>query len=175
MIEPIRKVIARLRGHFINGKAVDIAMSDHLLEIETFSSTGHSERIYLPWVFTFSVSFLSSNVIHHVRYDKLIIACGSVSATHGVPGLDHCFQLKTIGDAQSIRRRIMGALDGISQSPAVTYKLSRQTTLKPLAYPLLPLRNASDCSALSFVEAVQLEWKRLRYAFIIFCFGVTSY
>ena len=42
------------------------------------------------------------------RYDKLIIACGSTTNTHGVPGLEHCFQLKTIRDAQNIRRRIMG-------------------------------------------------------------------
>lgn len=44
-----------------------------------------------------------------LSYDKLIIAVGSVSSTHGVPGLEHCFQLKTISDAQAIRRRIMGA------------------------------------------------------------------
>jgi NADH dehydrogenase FAD-containing subunit len=43
------------------------------------------------------------------RYDKLVIAVGSTSSTHGVPGLEHCFQLKTIADAQKIRRRIMGA------------------------------------------------------------------
>ena len=43
------------------------------------------------------------------RYDKLVIACGSTSATHGVPGLDNCFQLKTISDAQKIRKRIIGA------------------------------------------------------------------
>ena len=42
------------------------------------------------------------------RYDKLVIAVGSSSATHGVPGLRHSFQLKTVGDAQTIRRRIMG-------------------------------------------------------------------
>ena len=41
-------------------------------------------------------------------YDKLIIAVGSVASTHCVPGLEHCFQLKTISDAQAIRRRIMG-------------------------------------------------------------------
>ena len=40
-----------------------------------------------------------------------MIACGSVSATHGVPGLEHCFQLKTIADAQSIRRRVMGRFE----------------------------------------------------------------
>lgn len=48
LIEPIRKVIARLCGHFVNAKAVDIAMSDRLLEVETITSTGQNERIYLP-------------------------------------------------------------------------------------------------------------------------------
>jgi NADH dehydrogenase FAD-containing subunit len=42
------------------------------------------------------------------RYDKLVIAVGSVSSTHGVPGLEHCFQLKTVADARAIRRRILG-------------------------------------------------------------------
>lgn len=45
------------------------------------------------------------------RYDKLVIACGSVSSTHGVPGLESCFQLKTISDAQAIRRRIISERD----------------------------------------------------------------
>jgi NADH dehydrogenase FAD-containing subunit len=48
-------------------------------------------------------------IIHvdFLSYDKLVIAVGSVSSTHGVPGLEHCFQLKTIADAQAIRRRVM--------------------------------------------------------------------
>lgn len=61
-------------------------MEDRLLEIETPGG----ERVYVP-------------------YDRLVIACGSSSNTHGVPGLEHCFQLKTIPDAQAIRRRIIGA------------------------------------------------------------------
>lgn len=88
LVEPIRKVIARLRGHFISGKAVDLVMGERLLEVETISSNGEKKHIYVP-------------------YDKIVIACGSVSSTHGVPGLEHCFQLKTISDAQGIRRRIM--------------------------------------------------------------------
>ncbi len=43
-------------------------------------------------------------------YDKLIIAVGSTSTTHGVTGLEHSFQLKTVADAQAIRRRISGVL-----------------------------------------------------------------
>ncbi|KAK0196741.1 hypothetical protein F5146DRAFT_1012772 [Armillaria mellea] len=88
LVEPIRKIIARLRGHFVQGKAVDLSMSEQLLEVETLGASGEPCRIYIP-------------------YDKLIIAVGSTSSTHGVAGLEHCFQLKTIGDAQSIRRRVM--------------------------------------------------------------------
>ncbi|TFK42366.1 pyridine nucleotide-disulfide oxidoreductase-domain-containing protein [Crucibulum laeve] len=88
LIEPIRKIIARLRGHFVVGKAVDLVMSERLIEIETTTSDGKKANVYIP-------------------YDKLVIAVGSSSSTHGVPGLETCFQLKTIGDAQAIRRRIM--------------------------------------------------------------------
>ncbi|KAF8709427.1 Pyridine nucleotide-disulfide oxidoreductase, partial [Rhizoctonia solani] len=86
LIEPLRKLVARVHGHFVCGKAVDIAFSDQLLEVETQSGNG-TRRMYIP-------------------YDKLIIAVGSVSAQHGVPGLENCFQLKNIRDAQAIRRRI---------------------------------------------------------------------
>lgn len=48
-----------------------------------------------------------SSLPDFLSYDKLIMACGSVSSTHGVPGLENCFQLKSIADAQAIRRRIM--------------------------------------------------------------------
>ncbi|KAG6814599.1 hypothetical protein H0H92_000128 [Tricholoma furcatifolium] len=91
LIEPIRKIIARLRGHFVQGKAVDIVMKDRLLEVETLTPEGKHTSIYIP-------------------YDKLVIAVGSTSSTHGVPGLENCFQLKTIADAQAIRRRIMGQM-----------------------------------------------------------------
>lgn len=48
--------------------------------------------------------------------DKLIIAVGSTSNDHGVKGLEHCFQLKTVPDAQAIRRRIMSTSDSICMS-----------------------------------------------------------
>ena len=69
-------------------QAVDLVMSERLLEVETMSINGSKEHIYVP-------------------YDKLIIAVGSTAATHGVPGLENCYQLKTIGDAQKIRQRII--------------------------------------------------------------------
>ncbi|PFH54142.1 hypothetical protein AMATHDRAFT_72670 [Amanita thiersii Skay4041] len=88
LVEPIRKVIARLRGHFIQAKAADLVMSERLLEVETVSPHGMKSNFYIP-------------------YDKLVIAVGSTSSTHGVPGLENCYQLKTISDAQAIRRKIM--------------------------------------------------------------------
>ncbi|PAV23518.1 nucleotide-binding domain-containing [Pyrrhoderma noxium] len=87
LIEPLRKIVARLRGHYISGKAVDLVMGERLLEVETTGPDGEKHNIYVP-------------------YDKLIIAVGSTSTTHGVPGLQHTFQLKTVADAQAIRRRI---------------------------------------------------------------------
>lgn len=50
LIEPIRKIIARLRGHFVQGKAVDICMDEHLLEVQAVSATGQQENFYLPSV-----------------------------------------------------------------------------------------------------------------------------
>lgn len=57
----------------------------------------------------YQLSILLIEITHGFShsYDKLIIAVGSTSSTHGVPGLEHCFQLKTIADAQAIRRRVM--------------------------------------------------------------------
>ena len=51
LIEPLRKIIARLRGQMICGKAVDLAISDRLLEAEILDASGHPQRIYIPFVF----------------------------------------------------------------------------------------------------------------------------
>ncbi len=55
LVEPLRKIIARVRGHFVNGYAVDLVMGQQLLEVETLQSNGLTKRLYIP-------------------YDKLIIA-----------------------------------------------------------------------------------------------------
>jgi NADH dehydrogenase len=66
-------------------------MTERLLEVEVPTEDGPA-RAYVP-------------------YDKLVIAVGSRSNDHGVKGLEHCYQLKTIPDAQAIRRRIMMNLE----------------------------------------------------------------
>lgn len=95
LVEPIRRVMSRIRGHFIQGRAVDVDLGERLLEVETTMPDGSKRNIYVP-------------------YDKLVVAVGSVSNTHGVPGLEHSYQLKTIPDAQAIRRRIIENLETAS-------------------------------------------------------------
>lgn len=52
----------------MNARAVDIDMTERLIEVE---APGEEENFYVP-------------------YDKVILACGSVSNDHGVPGLENC-------------------------------------------------------------------------------------
>lgn len=48
LVESLRKLVARLRGQMVCGKAVDLVMSERLLEVETLDSWGHPQRIYVP-------------------------------------------------------------------------------------------------------------------------------
>jgi len=48
LIEPLRKIIARLEGHFISGTAVDLVMSERLLEVQVSGSEGSKKSIYVP-------------------------------------------------------------------------------------------------------------------------------
>ena len=48
LIEPLRKIVARLRGHYISGKAVDLVMGERLLEVETTGPDGEKHNIYVP-------------------------------------------------------------------------------------------------------------------------------
>ena len=50
LVESLRKIIARLHGQLIKGQAVDIVMSDRLLEVETASVNGETRNIYVPCV-----------------------------------------------------------------------------------------------------------------------------
>jgi hypothetical protein len=48
LIESLRKIIARLHGQLIHGRAVDLVMSERLLEVETVSVDGEIRNIYVP-------------------------------------------------------------------------------------------------------------------------------
>lgn len=134
LIEPLRKLLNRHRGHYVQGKAVDVEFgslknpaeggAERLLEVQLVSGEANTatpgkshpeagnddkpqpreevegRRIYIP-------------------YDKLVVAVGAVTSTHGVPGLQNAFHLKEIDDARGIRSRILDNLE-IASMPTTT-------------------------------------------------------
>lgn len=92
LVEPIRKIVSRLKGHFLKAEAVDVDFSAKMVEVAGYDSTGNRKHFYLP-------------------YDKLIIAVGATTNPHGVKGLEHCNFLKTIEDARLIKRKVLNNME----------------------------------------------------------------
>lgn len=88
LVEPIRKMTMASRAHFIEAEAKDVDMSNKLVQVCQSNEIGEPQEFYVP-------------------YDKLVIAVGSNTNTHGVEGLEYCHFLKTIIDARGIRNHIM--------------------------------------------------------------------
>jgi NADH dehydrogenase len=88
LVEPIRRIVARVRGHFIRARAENIEFSEKLVELSQKDNEGNEVRFYLP-------------------YDKLVIGVGSTTNPHGVEGLENCNFLKDIDDAQKIKNKIL--------------------------------------------------------------------
>ncbi|KAH8167317.1 hypothetical protein CIB48_g955 [Xylaria polymorpha] len=88
LVEPIRRVLSRIRGHYLRGTAEDVEFSHKLVEVSQMNARGEEVRFYVP-------------------YDKLVIGVGSVSNSHGVKGLENCHFLKDINDARKIRNQVM--------------------------------------------------------------------
>lgn len=57
LVEPVRKIITRIRGHFLKGTAQDVDFNAKLIEISALDPNGEEQRFYLP-------------------YDKLVISVG---------------------------------------------------------------------------------------------------
>lgn len=92
LVEPIRRILSRVKGHFIRAKAEDVDFSGRLVEVSQVDSQGRDVRFYVP-------------------YDKLIIAVGSQTNPHGVKGLENCHFLKDIRDARVIRNQVIQNLE----------------------------------------------------------------
>ncbi|PNS18747.1 External alternative NAD(P)H-ubiquinone oxidoreductase B1, mitochondrial [Sphaceloma murrayae] len=87
LVEPVRRIVRRIGGHFLKAEAVDVEFTEKLVECVTTDSEGNKENFYLP-------------------YDKLIVGVGSTTNPHGVKGLENCHFLKDISDARLIRNHI---------------------------------------------------------------------
>lgn len=92
LVEPIRRVLGRVNGHFIRAQAEDVDCSARLVEVSQKDAKGNDVRFYVP-------------------YDKLVVAVGSQTNPHGVKGLDNCFFLKDITDARKIRNQVIQNLE----------------------------------------------------------------
>lgn len=92
LAEPIRRVVSKVRGHFIKANAEDVAFSEKLVEISQINANGEKENFYLP-------------------YDKLVIGVGSTTNNHGVPGLQNCHFLKDLDDARKIKGKVLDNLE----------------------------------------------------------------
>ncbi|KEY66620.1 hypothetical protein S7711_01914 [Stachybotrys chartarum IBT 7711] len=92
LVEPIRRILSRVHGHFIRAKAEDVDFSHKLVEVSQFDANGQQVNFYVP-------------------YDKLVIAVGSVTNPHGVKGLENAFFLKDINDARKIRNQVIHNLE----------------------------------------------------------------
>ena len=66
----------------------------------------------------------------NVAFDYLVVACGAVTNTFGVPGVDqHAFGLKSLADANAVKARILNAfehadaLDGVAPEGLLTVSI----------------------------------------------------
>ncbi|RMZ76729.1 hypothetical protein DV737_g4690, partial [Chaetothyriales sp. CBS 132003] len=92
LVEPIRRIVNKLHGHFLRAQAVDVEFAERLVEVASVDADGNTQRFYLP-------------------YDKLVIGVGSTTNAHGVKGLENCNFLKTIDDARLIKQKVLRNLE----------------------------------------------------------------
>ena len=65
LLEPMRRIVQRVRGHFLKGSAVSIDFAERLVEVSQTDADGKERRFYLP-------------------YDKLVIGVGMEALFCGV-------------------------------------------------------------------------------------------
>ncbi|KAJ5987820.1 hypothetical protein N7481_003030 [Penicillium waksmanii] len=88
LVEPVRRIIERVNGHFLKASATDVHFSEKLVEVSQVGRDGQQKSFYLP-------------------YDKLVVGVGCVTNPHGVKGLENCNFLKTIDDARQIKNKVL--------------------------------------------------------------------
>ncbi|KAL8747382.1 MAG: hypothetical protein Q9190_000728 [Brigantiaea leucoxantha] len=92
LVEPIRRIVQRVKGHFLRAEAVDVELSEKLLEVAQKGANGEEQHFYLP-------------------YDKLVIGVGATTNPHGVKGLENCNFMKTVDDARQVRDKVLQNLE----------------------------------------------------------------
>lgn len=117
---PLRKLLKRLKGHFVEGWAEKVEIQDNLVkvtpsryslnEIGTRSKhfwTSASEGVEFNEKDDYEEKLrILQKRAFYVPYDKLIVAVGASLNTHGVEGLEYCSRLKSAKDVIDIRKKI---------------------------------------------------------------------
>lgn len=68
LVEPVRRIVQRVHGHFLKGEAQDVDFSEKLVEVSQLDANGQEQRFYLP-------------------YDKLVIGVGTFETSLPSAGL----------------------------------------------------------------------------------------
>ncbi|WFD02216.1 hypothetical protein MOBT1_000897 [Malassezia obtusa] len=117
IIESIRKLLSHIGGRFVQGAAVNIEFCDKF-DQKTLQLTDRAaglvavEVISPEWDGDMDVQ-REPNARHmiYLPYDKLVVAPGSITNNRGVKGLENCARLKTMRDAQGLRKRLIENLE----------------------------------------------------------------
>ncbi|KAJ5884607.1 hypothetical protein N7504_012179 [Penicillium tannophilum] len=92
LVEPVRRIVDRVNGHFLKAEATDVDFSEKLVEVSQVDKDGKARNFYLP-------------------YDKLVVGVGCITNPHGVKGLENCNFLKTIDDARRIKNQVLDNME----------------------------------------------------------------
>ncbi|QLL33915.1 hypothetical protein HG536_0F02400 [Torulaspora globosa] len=93
LMASIRKIVGAVSGHYLEARADKIEFEHKLVKVsQVLPHSGEVRSFYVP-------------------YDKLVVAVGSTSNTHGVEGLQYCDRLKSAEDALDIKRKIKNNLE----------------------------------------------------------------
>ncbi len=88
IVNPIRKLLKRVR--FFHGQLERLDLAAREVEVSHGAEHHH----------------------HVLRYDHLVLALGSVTTFHGLPGLEQrALTMKSLGDAIALRNRLIGNLE----------------------------------------------------------------
>lgn len=111
LVEPIRRIISSLKGHYLKAEAVDIEFSEKLVEVAQINSLGEKEHFYLPYDKLVIGVGEPASIPSFAEFAHTNSNAGSKTNPHGVKGLEHCHFLKTIEDAAKIRYSVLQNLE----------------------------------------------------------------
>lgn len=87
LVEPMRHICRKKNVRLLQAAGHDVSFDDKLLEVRS-----EADHFYVP-------------------YDKLVIATGAATNTHGVKGLENAYFFKTAADCEKLRSAICNTLE----------------------------------------------------------------